>query len=344
MLQSSANAASINMTFPNLISDLVTAVNNLSSVVARLSDALSNRTPSVLPHQASTAPVPNPKTYSSALKSNGINTNSHYAKNVRTTNIKSDDFMAKLIELKNLRNDAVYKEKRNEMIANIYADAIAESPMKIPKKFYPKINKSDQKEIADHKMKIAVDTVHNDINLKRLHKDIHANRVNFYDKKVREHIKEETNSVKQEKLLKDYLNITNRYDQNLKKKFETKRCFLQSGQHLYTVKTLINNIGIVSNFSKENGATMNPGVNVNNQYFEDVDIDDISPFSLPEENNHAIQAYNFISTPSPNETRSRSPTSPRQGNPFLTQPEAQPNSKNEQRPPRRERMKSSTQN
>lgn len=249
----------------NNIQELITAIEKLTAAINDLPHRLMNANVSVLNANNNNIPfiaTNYEASYSDKLKSNTnnnkINVNNNVCSNLLSNNKQSnmsvlnnvstqDSSMAKIVELKNQRNDAFYKYKRNQIIANNYENNLFLQPQRIPKKFAPNINKNDSNDLIDHKISIALQTVQNEIQTLRIHENIQKNKMENFDKKVKQAISDKNCNINEkENQLKKYNIIINRYDENTTRRLNEKSAFFNSPQHT-----------ICLNFKKRNDNNVN---------------------------------------------------------------------------------------
>jgi hypothetical protein len=143
-----------------------------------------------------------------------------------------DPFMAELVKLKNLRNEAFYRMHRNIKIANLYLANLNGEHKRIPKKFAPNIHRNDKPEIKMHKIEISIQQVQNDVQTMKLHQNIQENKIKNLEEKIKAHIFSCPNEEKKIRLMRDYDAIINRHATKTLKKLDEKMTFLNSNQHM----------------------------------------------------------------------------------------------------------------
>lgn len=266
VLASLLNAAQSNQPPDSTLERLITAIHRLCDCLERISNPTQqlNRTPDV---PSATIP-PQPRSYASTLKANPItnsygfmaprfnpvnqmntarinqNTtaNVHGASELHSPQIKSNSnvtsnaFMAELAKIKNIRNEACYRMKRNIAISALMEKNLSQNPIRIPKKFAPSVSHHDGPDIKCHKISVAIQNTRNDIKTMLIHRDLQEKKMHLYDEKVREHIQTEPNEEKRNNLRKNYEAIIKKHNDNADNKLRKKSVFLDSSAHMYTLK------------------------------------------------------------------------------------------------------------
>ena len=198
-------------------------------------------------------------------------------------NSEMNPYMQELARLKNQRNDSFYKMARNEFIANMYECQLNSPSPKIPKKFAPTLNKFDSKDIRKHKIKLALQSVENNITEMRIHQNIHLNRLQKFEKEIESHLQKTENNAQRQKLINDYKSIVNRHERKTLEKLKSKYEFTVS--NFYFLKTDdIDSHSVTQNITTEKSQ-------INNEK-EDTDIDDVT-ISQPE-THHFSKSNNGI--------------------------------------------------
>jgi hypothetical protein len=259
---------------------LTTAINKLTCAIVDLQKCIANLHVSPLNTNNLNAPISN--TYAQALLSNNrvnanmpkqiVNTNSRQIiqnqnNTPNTSNTTLDPSMAKIVELKNKRNDSFYKWQRNKMLANTYESNLCQQPQRIPKKYAPKVNKTDADDIIRHKVSVALQNVENEIKTLRIHENLQMNKVHRLDNEVRDEInKKECGEEQKNGIFKKYELIIGRHDCNTTRRLNEKMSFFSSPANT-----------VCLNFKMKN-STIKPTATTNtvDNIQEDTDIDDVS--------------------------------------------------------------------
>lgn len=146
-----------------------------------------------------------------------------------------NNFMDTLVKLKNDRNDSFYKMSRNKLLVAITEKNLTFDPIRIPKKFAPKITRTDHPDIAKQKIDFAIQSTRSEIEKLNLHYNIHEQKIQKIDKDIEKHIQTETNENKKINYLNTCKKIINESSSKTISKLSKKETFFNSDKFMVNI-------------------------------------------------------------------------------------------------------------
>lgn len=186
-------------------------------------------------------------------------------------NQQQSPFMLRLAELKNLRNEAYFRMRRNELVSKLYEDGINYQPRRVPQKFVPNLICHRDPALLQHRNEMAVQATEQEIKTMRIHQERQAKKVIEMDGLVRSHIQTESDEVKQELLQANYDRIVVKSTASIERRIAKKIDFLGSREHMILLNEIQNKDKLTN-------------VNLNMAVSQTVELDTSDQEMAPQEN------------------------------------------------------------
>lgn len=204
------------------ISELVGALNNFINTFSNKIDCLINAVEKLHPSYScslmDTAPVEITPAFQAKAKSEKA-------------------IVDALCDLKNQRYVSVDKMLMNNCHAEVYTAGLSANEKKVPRKHCEKLLRHDTDAIKAVKIKQTIQNVEAEIEKLNIHKGVHENKVRKFDNKAEEIITSIEQETLRNKLQNGWSMLTSRNEQNLRKKWETKKAFVSSDNHMIRLGT-----------------------------------------------------------------------------------------------------------
>lgn len=238
------------------ISRLADAINTLANSITNL-QTLTPKTDNITVVPALTRQKEQFKSYANAVQNNV----STFSKTIQPTpqysssprhEVGSDDFMTKLASLKNTRNEAYYRMRRNELCSEMYLRNLNAQPRKVPRKFLPNIVCHRDPALLQHRNEMAIQAVSLDIKAMKIHQEKQRQKLERYDQLINDHINSEPNESKRIVLKNNCSRIIARSNAAIEQKLIKKIDFFESLQHMFVLHE-VENLQQDQNKSSEQG-------------------------------------------------------------------------------------------
>lgn len=233
------------------ISNLTNAINNLARAINTLCNVVSKSSNAALPEEvatfanvakrfknSNTSTRPSQFTTHDTFKnkSNEQSTGNKAALRVNTATCPPpNDFMSQLANLKNARNEAHYRMRRNHLFSATYQANIEACPMRIPRKLMPNIMCHGDKALAKHRNNIAIESVKQEIQTMRIHEEKQRAKMIRIEEQIKQHIASEPDESKRRVLTRNYESIVSRSTEAIERKILAKIDSLKSIEHTMIV-------------------------------------------------------------------------------------------------------------
>lgn len=218
-----------------IMNKLTEAINNLSAQIAKLATILSNNSTTISPQYRMQPHGFRTPTFADVLQNNlgGTNHQQHMRTDLSQQRKPNEqEFIQKLAALKNTRNEAYFRMRRNELIAKLYEECLQSKPQKVPRKCLSSMVCHRNEALLQQRNKLSIQCVENEIAVMRIHQDRQNTKMLRYDKMVYDLIATESNLLKQKQLLDKYQKILHSAKASTEKKLASTIDFLSGSQHM----------------------------------------------------------------------------------------------------------------
>lgn len=230
----------------NCAAQLVPVLTGLTEAIARLADNISELS-TIFTNVGNTANHSNNQsTYA------GVVGNTQSRKNIaETTNLNAvqnakhitapqsktrehieDDFLNRLALLKNTRNEACFRMRRNQMLSALYNDNLQSQVIKVPKKCMPNMVCHGDQALQRQRNRNAIQNVNNEIAVMKIHEDRQKQKMNRYDRMARELIASVPDESKRKTTLGKYEEIVAKSNEAIERRLAKTIDFLKGSNNM----------------------------------------------------------------------------------------------------------------
>lgn len=227
----------------------IDAIISLTNAINRLSDTLDSLPSNLLGCNSSSSSKERRPSYAAVVRSSQVDNRyctdnptaqaslppKNRASSSNQVAQPQNEFMSRLAELKNLRNEAYFRMRRNELVAKLYDDNLRCEPRRIPQKCIPNLVCHRDPTLLQHRNEMAIQAVEQEIKTMRLHQARQAKKMHDMDRLVNQHIETEEDTSKQEMLKSNYNRIISRSMESIEQRITKKLIFLASASHMKTL-------------------------------------------------------------------------------------------------------------
>lgn len=157
----------------------------------------------------------------------------------QTNSIDSAAMLSELRNLKNARNESLFKLAHNITHAQVYSNGLEQTPQLVPKKLHEPVLHTDSDELKEMKNRRTLRNVEDEIEKLNYHKKIQQNKIAVIDAKAKTVIQSITDTSAQAHILANWNAITKRGEESIENKMQKKRQFLEGDNHMVELGNFI---------------------------------------------------------------------------------------------------------